>query len=77
MTTELLSVRLNSVNEILSLQEEKMVHEVCVHTLHFLKCFFFSFFPVCFEPEFTTNDDAAANQCGVNTGLGPVILENV
>lgn len=30
MTTELLTVRLNSVNEILALQEEKMVKKVSV-----------------------------------------------
>lgn len=33
MTTELLTVRLNSVNEILSLQEEKIVNKVSVHCL--------------------------------------------
>ncbi len=33
MTTELLTVRLNSVNEILALQEEKMVKKVSVNLI--------------------------------------------
>lgn len=52
MTAELLTVRLNSVNEIISLQEEKMVEKVRVLTSCFLKVFYFLF---------TSNDDAAAS----------------
>lgn len=39
MTTELLTVRLNSVNEILALQEEKMVKKVSVSSYLTLYCF--------------------------------------
>lgn len=38
MTTELLTVRLNSVNEILTLQEEKMVKKVSVSSSLTLYC---------------------------------------
>lgn len=46
MTVELLTVRLNSVNEIVSLQEEKMA-QVSVLTSRFLKCFLLFFFKFC------------------------------
>lgn len=44
MTAELLTVRLNSVNEIVSLQEENMVNKVRVLAWHFLECFLLFFF---------------------------------
>lgn len=59
MTAELLTVRLNSVNEIVSLQEEKMVNKVRVPTPSFLECFLLFFFILWFWTEFTTNDAAA------------------
>lgn len=48
MTAELLTVRLNSVNEIVSLQEENMVNKVRVLAWHFLECFLLFSFTLCF-----------------------------